>query len=100
MSPLNAVLVGHALVNGVTILIIGACVLSANALEVRWTIGVLAGGVLSWGWWSLMIPRWRRWAASQGADPEQTQRLGERTLLLWEKGSVLEKTEFRGKRGE
>ena len=50
--------------------------------------GALAAG---WLWWSAAILRWRVWARSRGADEKETQRLGEKTLLLWPADSMLRK---------
>src|SRR5690349_11418161 len=48
-----------------------------------------------WLYWSYLIPRWRRWAAAQGIDPDRLQAIGEQQNLIWRRGSLLEKTEFR-----
>jgi hypothetical protein len=61
----------------------------------RTALGAIVGGAVAWLCWSVSIPRWRDWAEVRGADPDQTQRFGERTLLLWPKGSVFERTEIR-----
>ena len=53
--------------------------------------------ILDWLWWSYSIPRWRRDALKQGADPNELQAAGEAALLLWPKGSIFEKTEFKVK---
>ena len=98
MSPARAVVIGHAWITGPTLLLLGAGALLARSLDARPSLGALLGGVVAWGWWSLMVPRWRGWATSRGADPDEVQRLGERTLLLWKKGSALEKTEFGSRR--
>ena len=47
-----------------------------------------------WLHWSYMMPRWRRWAASKGVDPDRLQEVGEQHHLVWRRGSLLEKTEF------
>lgn len=48
-----------------------------------------------WLYWSWLMPQWRRWAAGKGIDPALLQEVGEKRNLLWRKGSLLEKTEFR-----
>lgn len=60
----------------------------------RALIGLLIGTALGWLWWSSGVPRWREWAHENGADDEETQQLAERSLLVWPKGSIFEKTEF------
>ena len=50
---------------------------------------------VAWLWWSYAVPRWRYWALSRGVDPDALQRLAQRTSLVWRKGHILEKTEFR-----
>ncbi|WP_329743369.1 hypothetical protein [Dyella sp. A6] len=49
----------------------------------------------AWVWWSYYVPQWRHWALQRGADPEQLQYLAERANLVWPKGSIFERTEFR-----
>lgn len=49
------------------------------------SIGALAVG---WLWWAVAILRWRVWVRTHGADEKETQRLGQRTLLLWPKRAV------------
>jgi hypothetical protein len=53
--------------------------------------GLLLGILPAWLWWSALIARWREWAKLRGADERQTQRLGERSGLVWPKGSVFRK---------
>ena len=55
------------------------------------------GFTLAWVWWSISVPRWREWARRHGADEKRTESLAEqgRCPLVWPKGSILEKTEFR-----
>jgi len=100
MSPAKTVLMGHALINGPVIVLVALGALLAPSISIRPGIGALVGAVLGWGWWSIMVPKWRRWALAQGTDPNELQRLAERTFLVWKKGSALEKTEFRGKADE
>jgi hypothetical protein len=53
-------------------------------------LGLVSVGalVVGWLWWSVAILRWRAWARTQAADEQEVQRLGQRTLLLWPKGSL------------
>jgi hypothetical protein len=54
-------------------------------------IGIIAG----WLWWSFAVPRWRRWALKSGAPEDELQTWGVLTGLVWPKGSIFEKTEFK-----
>jgi hypothetical protein len=60
-------------------------------------VGVLAGSMVAWVWWSWSVPKWRRWALSRGAPADRLQRLAAMTLLVWPKGWIFERTEFRSK---
>jgi len=60
-------------------------------------IFLLVGFVLAWLWWSFMTPRWRLWALRQGVNPEQLQKWAFLTGLVWPKGWIFEKTEFKVK---
>ena len=60
----------------------------------------VAGFVGAWLWWSYWIPRWRAWALRRGVDPEQLQAAAEQAKLVWRRGNILEKTEFRYREDE
>ena len=52
------------------------------------------GFVLAWGWWSVGVTLWRRWAARRGVDPDELQWRGENATLLWPRGHRFEQTEL------
>jgi len=99
LSPMRAVLTGHLLITVPVLTIIGTITWLGRVQfgPDRTGLALLAGSVLAWLWWSFAVPRWRRWAHSRGADPAAVQRWGVRTGLLWPKGFVAERTEFRGR---
>lgn len=96
LTAAKAVLVGHLVVNlpVVIVIVAGWIVGSANGHR---TSGLLVGGVIGWAVWSFLVPRWRDWAATTNAPPEEVQRLAQQTGLVWGKGSTLERTEMRRK---
>jgi len=51
--------------------------------------------VTAWLWWSITVPIWREWALKRGVDPEKLQTAAVAAQLVWPKGSIFEKTEFR-----
>ena len=63
-------------------------------------LGALVGSALAWPCWSFLLPRWRDWVEENGLAPEDVQSLAGNTLLLWPKGSIFERTEFRRKSGK
>jgi hypothetical protein len=73
----------------------GATVLPRAIHELRVPIGGIIGIALAWLWWSYNVPRWRAWALAQGADAAELQEQAVRSGLVWPRGSILEKTEFR-----
>jgi hypothetical protein len=92
----KAVTVGWLLVN-LPILVIIFCISLIGALLVPngWWIFLFVAFLLGWLWWSFTVPRWRRWAVGRGANPSKLQRWAAITGLVWRKGSIFEKTEFR-----
>ena len=96
LTPTRAVLIGHIVVNVPVLVVIGIGYVVAYIYlgSPRFIFGGLAGVLPAWLWWSAMVPRWREWARKHGADPDQTQTLGQRTGLVWPRGCFLEKTEF------
>ena len=103
LTPDRAVARGRKLINAPVSFIIaggfllGLLVFGNSAL-------ILVPGIVSfvgaWLWWSYWIPRWRAWALRRGVDPGQLQAAGERAKLVWPRGHILEKTEFRYREDE
>jgi len=58
---------------------------------------IILGPLVGWVWWSFSVPRWRRWALQNGAPEDKLQKWAVATGLVWPKGSIFEKTEFRVK---
>lgn len=97
LSPYQAVLRGHLVVNLPVLLLIGlggAAAYKSGGTD-RLGTGILGGTILAWIWWSFAVPRWRRWANNRTNDPDAVQRLAQRTGLVWKRGSLFEKTEIR-----
>jgi hypothetical protein len=101
-SPMTAVVAvsrGQRLVNFpvIAILVLGSgigWILTVASVLLGVVVGAF-GIVAAWIWWSYSIPLWRRWALERGADPEELQSLGVQAQLLWPRGSMFERTEFR-----
>ena len=53
----------------------------------------------AWLWWSFCTPRWRVWALSRGVDPDELQALAQAANIVWPRGSIFERTEFRVRPG-
>jgi len=58
---------------------------------------IIIGPLVGWLWWSFSVPRWRKWALRNGVPEDNLQKWAVSTGLVWPKGSVFEKTEFRVK---
>ncbi len=108
MSVARAILAGQLLVNLPTLLLIfGTPLLGvlaarsyARVLGLSWIcIGagaaLLVGCAVGWVWWSYAIPRWRRWALKRGVPPGALQKWAVLTFLVWPKGWIFERTEFK-----
>ena len=61
-------------------------------------IGVL--NLVAWPCWSHLVPRWRDWVEDKGLTPGEVQALAVSTGLIWPKGPVFERTEFKRRNGE
>ena len=95
LSVSKAIIIGHVVVNGGVLLLIGITVYICYRLDlVNLCAAGIIGAAVAWPWWSVSVPRWRRWALGQGVDPEQLQKAGVRTGLVWPKGWIFEKTEI------
>ena len=98
LSAHQALLVGHLMVNGPVLgIIVGGGLLGwtlSDGTGRGTAVGVIAGSLIAWPWWSLAVPRWRAWALARGVNAEKLQRLALMTGLVWPKGSIFEKTEL------
>jgi hypothetical protein len=95
----KAVLLGHAVIS-LPILIVSviAMFVGFHVGEVNGAYGgLLIAFVISWVWWSFMVPKWRRWALARGADKRLLHRYAVWSMLEWPHGWLFEKTEFRGR---
>lgn len=97
----KALLVGHLVVNGPVLIIIlvgliAALVVQGMSVNSLIAIACVFGGIgVAWLWWSYTVPRWRQWAYLHVVDKERLQALAVATGLIWSKGSIFEKTEFK-----
>lgn len=104
LSVRTAHFLGQTIVNGGVILIMfGVWILSfvlvlkANLSVWFIFIGIFAGPLIAWMWWSFSIPRWRYWTRQHlnEEEIEELHRLSINSQLEWQRGHVLEKTEIR-----
>jgi hypothetical protein len=92
----RAVIAGWLLVNVPVLVIILSVFVIGVSLEPKiWWLSLAIASFLGWIWWSFTVPRWRHWALNRGANPDKLQRWAVITGLVWRKGSIFEKTEFR-----
>ena len=101
LTAVAAVMVGHAFVT-MPILAFIAAVGGTAWSGLGWgprptLIAIIVAAGTAWLWWSFAIPRWRRWALRRGVDRDALQRVGVATGLVWPRGWIFEKTEFRRK---
>ena len=54
-----------------------------------------AGFVLAWLWWSISVPRWRRWAYGRVEDIALLKEKAVGTGLIWRDGHFFRKTEIK-----
>lgn len=108
-----AILVGQLVVNLPVILIIlgvfGIGIVLLLVMDARfpalsgWSFPlgifgmIIIGPLTGWLWWSFSVPRWRKWALKKGVSEDKLQKWAVATGLVWPKGSIFEKTEFRVK---
>ena len=81
MSNRLAVGVGYLVGAGPLILIAVLVYFVAQSMNQNLIFANLALILVSPFWWRLVIPRWRRWALSRGAVPEELDRAARRAFL-------------------
>jgi amino acid transporter len=62
----------------------------------NWVLGasLVFGFVAAWGWWSVNVSLWRRWAVRRGVDAAELQQRATEASLVWPRGHFLERTEL------
>jgi hypothetical protein len=105
-----AVLIGHLWVSvpvpaiikvvtgmGFTMGLVAQSMLPEFGRYLLWVVlgSLTVGSAVAWIWWSLMVPRWRKWALQLGAPPDKLQKWAVLTGLVWPKGWIFEKTEVK-----
>ncbi|EDP97911.1 hypothetical protein U8527_18130 [Kordia algicida OT-1] len=102
ISVNKAIKRGHLMVNvPVTITLIGcpalAFYLSKQNLIPSWgiAVGFVIGFLVAWLIWSYMITKWRIWAFENVRNVHELKKRAVQEKLIWEDGSMFEKTEIR-----
>ncbi|MHA3047819.1 hypothetical protein JSO59_010755 [Riemerella anatipestifer] len=93
---------GHLIVNVPVFIAIFGCpalalYLSEQNLIPGWGIGIgfLIGFALAWLIWSFMITKWRIWAFENVRNVHELKKRAIQEKLIWNDGSIFEKTEIR-----
>jgi len=58
-------------------------------------VGILAGFIASWFYWSIVITKWRIWAFENVRNVHELKQRAIKEKLMWKDGSFFEKTEIR-----
>ena len=95
LTVAKAITVGQVCVTGGVFLVIGLTVAVCQIFHfLHWPAALILGAILAWPWWSVSVPRWRRWALAHGVDANKLQKAAVITGLVWPKGWIFEKTEI------
>jgi membrane protease YdiL (CAAX protease family) len=92
----RAILLGHLIISIPVLMIIIGFAIGGLIISLKFAlIFLVIGFILAWLWWAFMVPRWRQWALDQEVPAERLQSLAVVTGLVWPKGSIFERTEFK-----
>ena len=100
----QAILIGKIFVNGGVILVIFGIWILSFVLVVKFHlsvwyifIGLFAGPIIAWPWWSFAKPIWEHWAVRHIDELyiEEFYDAAIQAQLAWPRGHIFEKTEFR-----
>jgi len=96
ISVAKAILVGHLCVTGGVFIVLGITTFVCRAFNLlSYPVAIVVGAIVAWPWWSLTVPKWRRWALGRGADAEGLQKIGLRTGWFGQKAAFLKRQKFR-----
>ena len=88
-STSEVIIKGYLLTNIPTIVIILIIWLGLwKVFNINYMISVLIATTAGWYYWSLSIKKWIKWAKSSGLDNEQILKIGQLSLLLWNKSTI------------
>src|SRR5262245_749286 len=91
----KAIAVGQVCVTGGVFLVMGLTVIVCQVFHfLDWRAALFLGAILAWPWWSVSVPRWRRWALARGVDAKRLQKAAVSTGLVWPRGWIFEKAEI------
>lgn len=102
VTPKQAIIRGHRVVMYPVLIIMGLGWLVSSRFRDVTPLATIAFPVAfagAWLWWSYMVPRWRDWVIDHGLQPEDVQKYAQATGLIWRRGSIFERTEFRRRDG-
>ena len=95
LSVAKAIAVGQVCVTGGVLVVMGLTVIICRVFHfLDWRIALFLGAILAWPWWSVSVPRWRRWALARGVDGKKLQKAAVSMGLVWPRGWIFEKTEL------
>ena len=98
----KAIKIGKIAVNApiVVVFLISGLIGKSLILKSLWLfpVSILAVFILPWLYWSFAITKWRIWAFSNVDDICKLASEAVINKLIWEQGSIFEKTEIRTKR--
>ena len=96
-SPGKAVLVGTLVVNVPVLGFLFGPGFAATRLGYESLFLYIFGAsfFIAWGWWSVSLPRWRLWAYQRVKSTGEVHSRALAAGLVWPRGSLPERTEFR-----
>jgi hypothetical protein len=57
-------------------------------LELNSKISAIIGGVVGWIYWEFTIKKWVKWALDNNVEPDRLLKIGQLSLLLWNKSTI------------
>lgn len=85
----NLILKGYLWVNiPIVILIIGVWYVCRAYFNLSNTLSILIGVCIGWIYWEFSIKKWIKWALDNNVSPERLLKIGQMSLLLWNKNQI------------
>jgi len=89
LSAIEIVNRGWVLVNIpsiIIILLVWYCL--AAYLEINGKVSIVIGVAIGWIYWEFTIKKWVKWALDNNVEPNRLLKIGQLSLLLWNKSTI------------
>ena len=89
MTTINIIAKGYLWVNiPITIIIMLVSYLLITKFSLGISSSLIIGSTIGWIYWEFAIKKWVKWALDNSVSPDRLLKIGQLTLLLWNRKTI------------